>query len=347
MINLTRAENNPIINISDVTPSREDFEVVGVFNAGAAKLGDETILLLRVAEAIKEQDNDSFRCPIYDVDKGEITTITFDRNDKSCDFSDTRVIRKGSKTYTTSISHLRVARSKDGFHFDIEKTPAVIGDNTHQTMGVEDPRIAQIGNKYYITYSAVSTCGIAVEMCETEDFITFKKAGNIFHPDNKDVAIFPEKIGDFYYALHRPSTGFGEMGMWLAKSPDLIFWGDHQHIVGLREGMWDSGRIGAGCTPIKTDEGWLELYHGAAGDDIYCMGAVLLDKDEPWKIIKRDCEPIMKPEADYEKNGFFGGVVFACGAVLDGDTINLYYGAADTCMCMAQLSLKEVLNSLK
>ena len=183
-------------------------------------------------------------------------------------------------------------------------------------------------------------------LCVTEDFKTFKKLGNIFPPDNKDVALFPEKINGKYYALHRPSSGFGKNEIWLAESSDLMCWGNHRHIIGLRNGMWDSGRIGAGCPPVKVDGGWLEIYHGATWDDRYCMGAVLLDGNEPWKVLKRSKTPIMEPETEYEKNGFFGGVVFACGCTIKDDTVNLYYGAADTHMCAAQMSLKEILNSL-
>jgi predicted GH43/DUF377 family glycosyl hydrolase len=110
--------------------------------------------------------------------------------------------------------------------------------------------------------------------------------------------------------------------------------------------MWDSGRIGGGAVPIRTEKGWLELYHGATKEHRYCMGALLLDPNDPSKVIARSSRPIMEPEADYEKNGFFGDVVFSCGALVDGDVVKMYYGVADTSMACAELSLSEILDSL-
>jgi predicted GH43/DUF377 family glycosyl hydrolase len=110
--------------------------------------------------------------------------------------------------------------------------------------------------------------------------------------------------------------------------------------------MWDSGRIGGGAVPIKTDHGWLELYHGATTDHRYCMGAVLLDLNNPAKVIARSLMPILEPETDYEKKGFFGDVVFSCGVIVDGDVVRMYYGVADTSIACAELSLKEILDCL-
>ena len=347
MVNVKRSDKNPIIDIKDVPPTRDDFEVVGVFNAGAAVYGDEIILLLRVAQRAKDTGGSIYRCPMFDEEQGKITLLEFDRNDKSCNFSDTRNISKDGKNYTTSMSHLQIARSKDGENFKIDDKPFITGDNKYETLGTEDPRITKIGDKYYITYTAVSHCGISVMLCVTEDFKTCKKLGVIFPPDNKDVVLFPDKINGKYYALHRPMTGFGKPDIWLSESPDLMCWGNHRHIMGTRHKMWDSGRIGACCVPFLTDEGYLEIYHGATEDDRYCIGAALLDSEEPWKVLKRSKTPILAPEAEYEKNGFFGGVVFSCGCVVEGDNLSLYYGGADTRMCLAKMKVSEILNSLE
>jgi predicted GH43/DUF377 family glycosyl hydrolase len=126
----------------------------------------------------------------------------------------------------------------------------------------------------------------------------------------------------------------------------LLHWGNHQFLLGLREDKWDSGRIGGGAVPIKTDRGWLELYHGASEDDRYCMGAVLLDLQDPTKVIARSDTPILEPEEDYETDGFFGNVVFSCGVIVEGDIVKMYYGAADTSMACAELRLSEILDSL-
>ncbi|MDP4108151.1 MAG: glycosidase, partial [Bacillota bacterium] len=114
----------------------------------------------------------------------------------------------------------------------------------------------------------------------------------------------------------------------------------------LRDGLWDSGRMGGGAVPIKTEKGWLELYHGASKDDRYCMGAVLLDLEDPAKVLARTDQPILEPEASYEVDGFFGNVVFSCGAVVEGDIVKMFYGVADTSMACAELSLQEILDSL-
>ena len=143
----------------------------------------------------------------------------------------------------------------------------------------------------------------------------------IFPPHNKDCAIFSEQIGGRYYALHRPSSPtIGGNYIWLAESPDLVHWGNHRCLAHSRPGMWDSARVGAGAAPIRTPEGWLEIYHGADANNRYCLGALLLDLESPWKVLARSSEPIMEPLAEYERTGFFGNVVFTNGHVVDGDT---------------------------
>ena len=135
--------------------------------------------------------------------------------------------------------------------------------------------------------------------------------------------------------------------MWLAFSEDLIHWGDHRPVAMTRPGMWDSARIGAGAAPIHTDEGWLEIYHGADENSRYCLGALLLDLKEPWKVLARSEAPIMEPVEEYERIGFFGNVIFTNGHLADGDEITLYYGGADSVICGARLSIRQILNSLK
>ena len=162
------------------------------------------------------------------------------------------------------------------------------------------------------------------------------------------MVIFPTKIGGRYYALHRPSSsGFGRPEIWIAESPDLLCWGNHRHLMGLREVSWDDGRIGGGAVPFRVKEGWLEIYHGADRLNRYCLGAVLLKADEPWTIIARGEQPILEPEAAYEASGFFGGVVFSCGVLCEEDKVKIYYGAADTSIAYAEIPLEDVLKSLK
>ena len=344
---MLRYNKNPIITPAQVKPSRPDFEVIGAFNASAIKMNEEIILLIRVAER-PVPDQDKYRVPLFDVKSEQITFLEFDKNDEDCDFSDSRWIRTKEKSYITSISHLRVARSKDGLNFEIEETPAMAAANQYETYGIEDPRTVRIDGRYYITYSAISDIGITDCLAVTEDFKTFQRLGLIFHPDNKDVVIFPEKIEGKYYALHRPSTSvFGKPDIWIAESPDLLCWGNHRHLMGTREGYWDSGRVGASATPFKVAGGWLEIYHGATKDDRYCLGALLHHETRPWEIIARSKAPILEPKEIYETEGFLGGVVFTCGVIRDEEDIHIYYGAADTSICYAKSSLEEIMSSLE
>lgn len=347
-----RYEENPLIVPAQVPAYHEGFEVIGAFNAGIAKYGEEILMLLRVAERPVSEDPRVVKAPVYLPETGKLDLIEFNTDDERYDFSDPRVIRNkaqsGSFEYLTSLSYIRIARSRDGRRFTIDDAPFIYPSGPLETFGIEDPRVTQIGDTYYIYFSAVSPVGIGEALVSTTDFVTTRHHGMIFGPDNKDVLIFPERIGGKYYALHRPTTkSTGNPEIWIAESDNLVYWGNHKHLLGLRPGKWDSGRIGGGAVPIRTEKGWLELYHGATPDHRYCMGAVLLDLDDPSKVIARSGHPIMEPEAPYEQNGFFGDVVFSCGALVEGDTIKMYYGVADTSMACAELSLREVLDSLE
>ncbi len=200
---------------------------------------------------------------------------------------------------------------------------------------------------YYLTYTAVSPNGVAVGLRCTSDWKNFREHGLILPPHNKDCALFEERIGGRYFALHRPSSPeIGGNYIWMAQSPDLRHWGNHFCLARTRPGMWDSMRVGGGAAPIKTSRGWLVIYHGANEQSRYCLGALLLDSDEPWKVLARAQEPIMEPLADYERTGFFGNVVFTNGHLVDADTITLYYGASDSVICAATLRISEVLGRL-
>jgi len=348
-MNIFRSEKNPIIKPVDVKPSRADFKVVGVFNCGVAEFKGEILLLMRVAETPINNNPKKECIPLLDVKTGKLVVKELNKNDSTIDFSDPRVIRTPSGYYLTSISHLRVARSKNGVDFEIDKKPAMFPENKYERFGIEDPRITKIDGRYYISYSAISDItGVAVCLASTDDFITFTRHGVIFAPDNKDVAIFPEKIGGKYYALNRPvSAEFGVRDMWISESADLICWGNHIRLMESREGYWDNGRVGCGAVPFKIEEGWMEIYHGSSKDNRYCLGAVLLDVNEPWKIIARSKKPIIEPEMDYELNGFFGNVIFTCGVLYEQGNVKIYYGEADTCIEYAEIALKDILDQLK
>ena len=342
-----RSPDNPIIEPKDVKPSRRDFEVIGVFNAGVARFKDEIILLLRVAERPISIHPDVVLVGIYDADQGDIVTKKFSKDDPQNDFSDPRLIFTPAETYLTSISHLRVARSTDGINFEIEDTPAVAPVNEYEVFGIEDPRITLIDGTYYISYVAVCPVGVTTCLASTKDFKSFERHGLIFCPENKDVALLPEQIAGRYYALHRPaSTLFRKQDIWIAESSDLVCWGNHRYVMSPRAGCWDEIKIGASAVPFKTKEGWLEIYHGADRNNCYCLGAVLLDAQQPWKVLARAEKPILEPQTNYEIEGFFGNVVFSCGLLCEDDKLRIYYGVADTAVCYAELPLQEVIESL-
>ncbi|TKJ34829.1 MAG: glycosidase [Planctomycetes bacterium B3_Pla] len=342
-----RSPSNPIIEPKDVRPSRDDFEVIGVLNAGVTRFEDEVILLLRVAERPINKNRDVVLTAVYDVVEDRLVTKEFSRADPETDFSDPRLIIRRGQTYLTSISHLRLASSKDGINFKIEDTPTISAADECETFGVEDPRISLIDGTYYINYVAVSSLGVTTCLISTKDFTSFHRHGVIFCPENKDVLLFPEKIGGKFYALHRPvSPLFKKQDVWLADSPDLVAWGNHRHLFGPLKGTWDEAKVGAGAVPFRIEQGWLEVYHGVDRDNRYCLGAVLLDGEQPWKVLARSKHPILEPETDYECEGFFGNVVFSCGLLREDDTLRIYYGAADTTICYAELSLQETLEGL-
>lgn len=342
---MKRHEQNPIIRLEDVKPSADGMEIIGVFNAGAAVYHNEIILLLRVAEKPVSHSADQVCVPYFDEDTRTVRIKTISKSDPDYDFSDARVIKSRSgQKYLTSISHIRIARSTDGVHFRIPDTPAIEAFDKYTAFGVEDPRVTRIGEEYYINFSAASYYGIVTRLFRTRDFARFEDLGNIFHPDNKDVAIFPQKIGGLYYALHRPSTSeYGKPNMWIASSPDLIHWGDHKLVAAVRENSWEDTRMGAGAPPILTEHGWLILYHGADEANRYCMGGMLLDKEKPWQVLERLETPLLEPTEQYETTGFFGNVIFACGAVEVKDELLIYYGAADDSICLARTNVKEIL----
>lgn len=343
-----RAEQNPVIEPTHVAPSREGFEVIGVFNAGVARYQGDVLLLLRVAERPVARPGEAVFSPVYDVQTETVVLKAFAKDDPANDFSDPRLIVRPTETYLTSISHLRVARSGDGVSFDVAETAALAAAAEYETFGLEDPRITRIGDVYHIQYVAVSPAGVTTALASTRDFVSFERRGVIFHPENKDVAILPEPVRGRYYALHRPhSPLFKKNEMWIAESPDLMCWGNHRRLMGPRPGMWDQTRIGAGAVPFRIDRGWLEVYHGADRDDRYCLGAVLLDAERPWVVLARSERPIFEPEAEYERGGFFGNVVFTCGLLFEDEKLKVYYGAADTAICYAEISLADVLASLR
>lgn len=386
-----RLPANPILTAEDVKPSLPEFEVVSVFNAAAARVGDETVLLLRVAERPRElaeagegalmldlaapeaalrplpagtPGGDLVGIAMLDMqlDPPRVVAAYVPRGFPGLDLSDPRTIRLHSpdggsgaahdiRDYLSQISHLRVARSHDGIHFKVEDEPAVVACDAFEEYGCEDPRATLIEGVWHITYVSVGRIGITTSRLTTTDFRSFDRKGVMFLPDHKDVAIFPERVGGRYVALTRPMpASFGRvLGIWIAYSDDLVNWGGHRPLALPRWNRWDEVRTGASAVPFRVAEGWLELYHGVDRNSRYAMGALLMDSEDPSRVIGRSARPILEPATVYERSGFFNETVFSCGHVSlggDGERIRLYYGAADTCLAAADFSVREIIAGL-
>lgn len=344
---LSRCKNNPIISPRDVTPSAEGFIVLGAFNPGAVCFKDEVILLIRVAETC-EQSEGVFRVPSYVFKDGKETpkVLEFNLRDPEVKLKDTRGVSVRGEQYLSTLSHIRLARSSDGINFKVDPTPFIAPSSENERYGVEDARVTPINGRYYLNYSIVSSDSWCTALAVTDDFVTIEKLGIIFPPENKDVALFPEKIGGKYVALHRPNnSGFGKASIWYADSPDLIHWGNHRCLLRPRDTSFESMKIGGGSAPIKTSQGWLTFYHAKGDDQRYSLFGLLLDMEEPWKIIKQGSIPLLEPEEHYETSGFFGNVVFTNGSFIKDGVLFLYYGASDETCCLAQGDINEILDS--
>ncbi len=332
-----------------IAPSHQDLVVKGSLNPGAIQFNNEILLLLRVAEGCPET-KDEIAVPVYHFEhgKGALTVLHLKKDDPELCRKDTRAVIHQGQEYVSTISHLRLARSTDGVHFSVDEKPFLTPQNSSEEFGVEDARIVQIDDCYYINYTAVSRDSYGTSLLKTKNFVDLEYLGMIFSAPNKDVCIFPEKINGKYFALHRPyNHDFGKSSIWIAESPDLIHWGKHRCLIRPAHNQWESEKIGGGAPPIKTAHGWLEVYHGKTlidGKDFYSLMVLLLDLDDPSKVIYRGEKPILVPEKDYETNGFVPNVVFLNGMVLrNEEDLYLYYSACDETSCLAECKLEDLI----
>jgi predicted GH43/DUF377 family glycosyl hydrolase len=251
-------------------------------------------------------------------------------------------------------SHLCAARSANGVeNWKIDPQPTLLSDPEHfpeELWGIEDPRITFVPElkKYAIVYTAYSREGPGVAMALTEDFKNFERYGMVMSPEDKDAALLPHRIGDQWAMIHRPVGGVGAH-IWISYSSDLRRWGSQKLMMQARlGGWWDANKIGLSPPPIETPQGWLVIYHGVrhtSGGPLYRLGLALFDLQTPERCLKRGEEWIFGPEEPCERQGDVGNVVFPCGCTVapDGDTLHLYYGAADTSIALATGSVRELL----
>ena len=316
-----------------------------LLNPGVFRFDGFVWLIVRVAERPKQVEG-KISFPI--LKDGMVEILSFDLQDPLLDTSDPREPQYDGETYLSTLSHLQLFKSADGAHFEHAGLAPLVGEGELESYGIEDCRVASMDDgEFLLTYTATSASGYGVGLRRTRDWQQIEHAGMILPPANKDCAIFESKVADQYVCFHRPSgVGLGGNYIWLAYSPDLDHWGKHVCIAHTREGHWDSARIGAGAAPIKTGRGWLAIYHGADHHNRYCLGALLLDLNDPATVLARSEQPLMVPSEEYELNGFFGNVVFTNGHMVDGDVLTLYYGASDTVICRATLSIHQILETL-
>lgn len=250
-------------------------------------------------------------------------------------------------------SIIGIAESKDGYNFKVRPEPflkpsvdSLFGG--YEEYGVEDVRISQIDDEYLLTYSAYSRHGVRIGLARTKDFVNVERISLITQSDLRNVVIFPEKIHGKYIRLDRPHSEISKWSIWISYSPDLVHWGDSKVIIKPETYHWDEMKIGPGATPIKTEKGWLNIYHGVfetMSGVVYRLGVALHDLEDPSIILGVSDEWILQPEDPWEISGYVPNVVFTCGAIpeLDG-SVKIYWGGADSVMCVGSANINDLVD---
>ncbi len=270
------------------------------------------------------------------------------------------VVRFGQLYIMLFRSHLRngrsiigIAESSDGFDFKVRKEPFLTPSSeepfkTYEEFGVEDPRITKIDGDFYITYSAYSRYGVRTCLARTRDFEHVERMAPITQADHRNVVLFPEKFDGFYARLDRPHSQIHPWSIWISYSPDLIHWGRSQVVLIPQRYHWDELKVGPGAPPIRTESGWLNIFHGAfetMDGAIYRLGVALHDLKDPSRVLGIADEWILQPEDPWEVTGYVHNVVFTCGAVAEDDgTVKIYWGGADSVMCVGIAAVSDLIN---
>ncbi len=314
---IKRCDKNPILKASDV-PYRTDL----VCNAGVTKFRGRYVMVFR--------------------------------ND----------IRVDEHTVQEGVS-LGLAYSNDGIVWEVQPKPCFdvhYGMQDGEFINTYDPRLTVIDARCYMTFGADTRHGVRCGIAVTDDFERFEVIA-IAAPDNRNFVLFPEKIGGNYVRLERPFPIYGRPGyperfdIWISDSPDLVYWGNPQLLLGVEDVPFSNQKIGAGPPPIKTSKGWLTVFHASDFDASrgrdgyerswkkrYSAGVMLLDLADPRKVVGMSRNPLLAPEAPYETTGGYRNkVVFPTGMILEeSEEVKIYYGAADTCICLASAQLDDL-----
>ncbi|MHC4527994.1 MAG: glycoside hydrolase family 130 protein [Planctomycetota bacterium] len=252
---------------------------------------------------------------------------------------------------STGRSILGLADSEDGFDFKARPEPFMVPSqeppfSEYEEFSVEDPRITFLEGIYYITYSAYSRHGVRIALARTTDFESVERLGYITQADYRNVVIFPEKIGGRYVRLDRPHSDISRWSIWISYSPDLLHWGQSRIVIKPVDYHWDEMKVGPGAVPIRTQKGWLNIFHGVFSTmdgSVYRLGAALHKRDDPAQVLGVSDRWILQPEDAWERVGYVHNVVFTCGAVAEDDgTLKLYWGGADTVMCAGTAVIEEL-----
>lgn len=250
-------------------------------------------------------------------------------------------------------SVIGIAESDDGYKFKSRQAPFMTASlesefGEYEEYGVEDVRISQIGDEYFLTYSAYSRQGVRIGLAKTKDFETVERISMITQADLRNVVIFPEKIDGLYVRLDRPHSEISKWSIWISYSPDLVYWGNSKVVMKPETYHWDEMKIGPGATPIKTDKGWLNIYHGVfetMAGAVYRLGVALHDLQDPSKVIGISDKWILEPQDTWERVGYVPNVVFTCGAIPEDDgSVKIYWGGADTVMCVGTADIAELVD---
>ncbi len=254
---------------------------------------------------------------------------------------------------TSGRSILGLAESDDGYSFKVDGKPFMVPAKEgifqiYEEYGLEDPRITCMDDEYLITYSAYSRYGVRIALAKTRDFQTIEKVALITEADYRNLVIFPEKIDGMYVRMDRPHSEISPWSIWMSYSPDLKYWGDARLIMKPVPYHWDEMKIGPGAPPIKTDQGWLNIYHGVfqtMAGCVYRLGVALHDLTDPSVLRGVSDDWILEPEKEYELSGYVPNVVFTCGAVPEpAGMLKIYWGAADTVMCAGTANINDLVD---
>ena len=241
------------------------------------------------------------------------------------------------------------AVSRDGRSFIVDHEPFMAPlrrgrASMYESPGIREPRITVIDGTHYLTYVAEGDHGLRLGLARTRDFRSVERLGYVSQVDVKGGALFPRKIGGRYAVLKRPCPGGS---IWLSYSDDLDFWGNDVAVLTPRGGYWDATTVGVGTTPVEIDEGWLIIYYGqksTSAGPLVRLGAAVLDRDDPSRVLARSNSPILSPRERYERIGNVPNIVFSCGGLLRGRQLYVYYGASDSCVCLGTAEVSEIVN---